>query len=100
MLSLPIYEYQCGKCGKIKELFTQTYGFLTIDCEYCRGTMHKQITKSFSFSVQGGTPIYGFKPEGLEELDANIDELELRKAQKKKEKEQKELDKLTKKYFV
>lgn len=65
----------------------------------CGGTCRKQIAIS-SFVVKGGTPKFCGKPDGLNELDSNIDELEMRKAQKKDEREQEKLSKLSKKHFV
>lgn len=96
---MPIYLYECSKCKKSVELLFKIGDTNSpFPCD-CGGTMYKRITTS-SFVVKGGTPKFCGKPEGLAELDANIDELESRKAQNKKEKEQKELDNLTKKYFV
>jgi putative FmdB family regulatory protein len=49
---MPIYEYQCGKCGSQKEL-TQRISDTTVPkCEMCKSKMKRLISQS-SFHLKG-----------------------------------------------
>ena len=49
---MPIYEYECTKCGKIDEVL-QTFTDRSLKkCRYCSGKVHKLISQS-SFHLKG-----------------------------------------------
>nr|HDN00947.1 zinc ribbon domain-containing protein [Deltaproteobacteria bacterium] len=49
---MPIYEYECGSCGKIIESW-QKFSDAPLDiCEFCGGKLHKLISHS-SFHLKG-----------------------------------------------
>ena len=50
---MPIYEYQCGKCKKIKEVIHSARFEHFIRCTKCMSQMKKIISKS-SFVLKGG----------------------------------------------
>ncbi len=49
---MPIYEYECSKCGEIKELFQKFSDKPLVKCSRCRGELHKLISHS-SFHLKG-----------------------------------------------
>jgi putative FmdB family regulatory protein len=49
---MPIYEYECKKCGRIREAW-QTFSEKPLKtCEQCSGRLHKLISQS-TFHLKG-----------------------------------------------
>ncbi|KAF0158062.1 MAG: cytoplasmic protein [Syntrophaceae bacterium] len=49
---MPIYEYQCQKCGKQFEAFQGITEPDLKSCKFCKGKVHKMMSLS-SFSLKG-----------------------------------------------
>ncbi len=49
---MPIYEYECEKCGRIQEAWQKISDAPLTRCEQCRGKLHKIISQS-SFHLKG-----------------------------------------------
>ncbi len=49
---MPIYEYECEKCGKVVEQWQKISDPPLERCESCGGSMHKLISHS-SFHLKG-----------------------------------------------
>jgi putative FmdB family regulatory protein len=49
---MPIYEYECAKCGKIHEAWQKITDKPLQRCEACSGRLHKLISHS-SFHLKG-----------------------------------------------
>jgi putative FmdB family regulatory protein len=49
---MPIYEYECKKCGKIQEVFQKFSDKPLAQCKKCSGKLHKLISHS-SFHLKG-----------------------------------------------
>lgn len=49
---MPIYEYECSKCGKIDEVLQHFSDKPLTKCRYCSGKLHKLISHS-SFHLKG-----------------------------------------------
>lgn len=49
---MPIYEYECSQCGKIREAFQKISDEPLTDCEHCSGTLRKLISHN-SFHLKG-----------------------------------------------
>ena len=49
---MPIYEYECTKCGKIEEVFQKFSDKPLVKCKHCSGKLHKLISHS-SFHLKG-----------------------------------------------
>ncbi len=49
---MPIYEYQCTKCGKIDEVIQKFSDKPFTQCKYCSGKLHKLISNS-TFHLKG-----------------------------------------------
>lgn len=49
---MPIYEYQCTKCGKVVEAIQKFSDDPLTKCEECGGKLEKLISKS-SFALKG-----------------------------------------------
>jgi len=49
---VPIYEYQCGKCGEIFEAFQKVSDAPLKKCKFCSGPVEKLISHS-SFQLKG-----------------------------------------------
>jgi len=49
---MPIYEYECSKCGEIEEVFQKFSDKPLIKCKRCSGKLHKLISHS-SFHLKG-----------------------------------------------
>jgi putative FmdB family regulatory protein len=62
---MPIYEYQCKKCGKQFEAFQGITEPDLKTCKFCKGKVHKMMSLS-SFSLKGSgwyaTDYAGKKP--------------------------------------
>ncbi|MGD2185669.1 MAG: zinc ribbon domain-containing protein [Desulfobacterales bacterium] len=49
---MPIYEYECNKCGQIEEVFQKFSDRPVTRCKQCSGKLHKLISHS-SFHLKG-----------------------------------------------
>jgi len=49
---VPIYEYQCTRCGEIFEIFQKINDEPLTQCKYCQGKVEKLISHS-SFQLKG-----------------------------------------------
>jgi putative FmdB family regulatory protein len=49
---MPIYEYECTKCGKIEEIVQKFSDKPLVKCTQCSGKLHKLISHS-SFHLKG-----------------------------------------------
>ena len=49
---MPIYEYQCSKCGEIFEAFQKISDAPLTECRFCQGKVEKLISQS-SFQLKG-----------------------------------------------
>ena len=49
---MPIYEYQCAKCGETFEAFQKITDDPLTECRFCRGKVEKLISQS-SFQLKG-----------------------------------------------
>jgi putative FmdB family regulatory protein len=49
---MPIYEYECKKCGNIEEIFQKISDKPLAKCKRCSGRLHKLISQS-TFHLKG-----------------------------------------------
>ena len=49
---MPIYEYECTKCGEIEEVFQKFSDKPLNKCRHCSGKLHKLISQS-TFHLKG-----------------------------------------------
>lgn len=49
---MPIYEYECGACGKVHEILQKMSDNPLTDCPECSGKLHKRISQC-SFHLKG-----------------------------------------------
>ena len=49
---MPIYEYECSKCGQIEEIFQKFSDKPLVKCQDCGGKLNKLISQS-SFHLKG-----------------------------------------------
>jgi len=49
---MPLYEYECSKCGRIEEALQKFSDKPLKKCRYCSGNLHKLISNS-SFHLKG-----------------------------------------------
>ena len=49
---MPVYEYQCTKCGQIQEAFQKISEPALTTCSHCKGNLTKLISQS-SFHLKG-----------------------------------------------
>ena len=49
---MPIYEYECTKCGKIEEAIQKFSDKPLTKCKHCSGKLHKLISQN-SFHLKG-----------------------------------------------
>ena len=49
---MPIYEYECSKCGRIDEVLQKFSDKPLTKCRHCSGKLHKLISHS-SFHLKG-----------------------------------------------
>ncbi len=62
---MPVYEYQCQKCGEVEEVFQKISDLPRESCSHCEGTLKKIISQS-SFHLKGSgwyVTDYGGKKE-------------------------------------
>jgi putative FmdB family regulatory protein len=50
--AVPIYEYQCTKCGEVFEAFQKVTDKPLNKCKFCQGKVEKLISQS-SFQLKG-----------------------------------------------
>ena len=70
-IEVPIYEYQCGKCGEIFEAFQKITDAPLKKCKFCSGKVEKLISQS-SFQLKGSgwyLTDYSNKPRAGEKPD-------------------------------
>ncbi len=64
---MPIYEYQCVKCGSQKELMQRISDATVPKCSTCRGKMKRLISQS-SFHLKGtGWYVTDYASKGVTE---------------------------------
>lgn len=51
-MEMPIYEYQCEKCGAVEEAFQKFSDNPLTKCTHCSGKLHKLISQS-AFHLKG-----------------------------------------------
>lgn len=49
---MPIYEYECTKCGRVEEAWQKFSDKPLEKCKYCSGRLHKLISQS-TFHLKG-----------------------------------------------
>ena len=49
---MPIYEYECTKCGNVEEVLQKFSDRPQSKCRHCSGKLHKLISQS-SFHLKG-----------------------------------------------
>ena len=49
---MPVYEYECSKCGRLEEIFQKITDSPISKCNHCNGKMRKLISQS-SFHLKG-----------------------------------------------
>jgi putative FmdB family regulatory protein len=49
---VPIYEYQCSKCGEVFEAFQKISDNPLNECKFCQGKVERLISQS-SFQLKG-----------------------------------------------
>jgi len=60
---MPIYEYQCEKCGYIfEEVNINNITKLSVECPHCKG-LSKKIMSSGSFRIKGYSEKNGYSKE-------------------------------------
>jgi putative FmdB family regulatory protein len=52
MTDMPIYEYECTKCGKVHEVWQQMSDMPLKKCKECSGKLQKLISRS-AFHLKG-----------------------------------------------
>ena len=61
---MPIYEYECAKCGHVTEAWQKITDPGPAKCEHCKGRMRKLISQS-SFHLKGtGWYVTDYKSKG------------------------------------
>ena len=51
---MPIYEYQCGSCGDVKEVIQKFSDAPLTDCEACGQPELKKLLSAPAFRLKGG----------------------------------------------
>jgi len=49
---MPIYEYECSKCGRIDEVLQKFSDKPLVKCKHCSGRLHKLISQN-CFHLKG-----------------------------------------------
>ena len=83
---MPIYEYQCQKCGTIEEALQKFSDKPLTKCRHCTGKLHKLVSRS-SFHLKGtGWYVTDYKDQpkdtasGSEKKDTKADSAKPEKA--------------------
>ena len=63
---MPIYEYECGQCGKIQEAIQKFSDAPLTTCKHCSGNLSKLVSQS-SFHLKGA----GWFADGYSDKSAN-----------------------------
>ena len=50
---MPIYEYECGECGKSFEAFLRANDKPVKKCEYCQSRKVRKLVSNCSFQLKG-----------------------------------------------
>jgi len=72
---MPIYEYECSKCGKINEALQKFSDKPLTKCRHCSGKLHKLISHS-SFHLKGNgwyVTDYANKPRNTSASPKNVE---------------------------
>jgi len=70
---MPIYEYQCEKCGGIIEALQKFSDKPLTKCKHCSGKLHKLISQS-AFHLKGtGWYVTDYTGKGQNKKTASID---------------------------
>jgi len=73
---MPIYEYQCQKCGTIQEALQKFSDKPLTKCSHCTGKLHKLVSKS-SFHLKGtGWYVTDYKNRPKDSADASKEKKE------------------------
>lgn len=70
---MPVYEYQCTKCGEVEEAFQKISDAPLSSCSLCEGKLKKLISQS-SFHLKGSgwyVTDYGGSKSGASGSDKN-----------------------------
>lgn len=83
---MPIYEYQCQKCGTVEEALQKFSDKPLIKCKHCTGKLQKLVSRS-SFHLKGtGWYVTDYKNKskdttaGSEKKKENVDSAKSEKA--------------------
>ena len=83
---MPIYEYQCKKCGTVEEALQKFSDKPLTKCRHCTGKLHKLVSQS-SFHLKGtGWYVTDYKNQtketaaGSEKKKENVDSTKSEKA--------------------
>lgn len=70
---MPIYEYQCQKCGEISEVFLRSNDKQPTRCSVCKGKLQKIISQS-GFQFKGtGWYVTDYARKGKKDSSAHED---------------------------
>jgi putative FmdB family regulatory protein len=79
---MPIYEYQCSKCGHQREVWQKITDPPVTRCEMCKGRMRKLISQS-SFHLKGtGWYVTDYASKGRKDTSAPAAKTESKSADK------------------
>lgn len=70
---MPVYEYQCTKCGEVEEAFQKISDAPLSTCSHCEGKLKKLISQS-TFHLKGSgwyVTDYGGSKSGASGTDKN-----------------------------
>ena len=83
---MPIYEYQCSKCGHQTEVWQKITDPPVTKCEMCNGRMRKLISQS-SFHLKGtGWYVTDYASKGRKDTSAPAPKTESKGADKSEKK--------------
>ena len=84
---MPIYEYQCSKCGHQTEVWQKITDPPVTRCEMCNGRMRKLISQS-SFHLKGtGWYVTDYASKGRKDTSAPAPKTESKSADKAEKKD-------------
>jgi len=84
---MPIYEYECSKCGHQTEIWQKITDPPITRCEMCKGKMRKLISQS-SFHLKGtGWYVTDYASKGRKEKSAPAAKTESKSADKTEKKD-------------
>jgi putative FmdB family regulatory protein len=83
---MPIYEYQCSKCGHQTEVWQKITDPPVTKCEMCNGRMRKLISQS-TFHLKGtGWYVTDYASKGRKDTSATAPKTESKAADKSEKK--------------